>query len=52
MHKFHCFFREDDVSNRSRCDLAARVQEAKSNYVHGLTKSGGLKELMEDMESD
>ena len=35
-----------------RENLAARVQEAKSNYVQGLTKSGGLKELMEDMESD
>ena len=37
------------VIELKRENLAARVQEAKSNYVHGLTKSGGLKELMEDM---
>jgi hypothetical protein len=35
-----------------RENLAARVLEAKRNYVQGLTKSGSLKELMEDLESD
>ena len=35
-----------------RENLAARVQEAKSNYVQGLTKSGSLKELLKDLESD
>jgi hypothetical protein len=35
-----------------RDNLAARVQEAKSNYEQGLTKSGSLKELLKDLESD
>jgi hypothetical protein len=35
-----------------RENLAARVQEAKSNYAQGLTKSGSLKELLKDLESD
>ena len=35
-----------------RDNLAVRVPEATSTYEQGRTKSGSLKELMEDLESD
>jgi len=32
--------------------LAQRAEEAKMNFEKGLIKSGGIKELLEDLESD
>ena len=32
--------------------LVQRAEEAKMNFEKGLIKSGGIKELLEDLESD
>ncbi len=32
--------------------LAQRAEEAKMNLKKGVVKSGGIKELLEDLESD
>jgi len=32
--------------------LAQRTEEAKMNLKKGFVKSGGIKELLEDLESD
>ncbi|MBU4286940.1 MAG: hypothetical protein L6406_24095 [Desulfobacterales bacterium] len=32
--------------------LAQRVEEAKMNFEKGFVKCGGIKELLEDLESD
>lgn len=32
--------------------LAARISEARENYSRGETKSGSIKELLEDLDND
>jgi hypothetical protein len=32
--------------------LVSRVQEAKNNYTKGHTKTGNLRDLIEDLDSD
>jgi len=40
------------VIELKRGKLAQRAQDAKKNFSKGLVKSGGIKELLEDLESD
>jgi Arc/MetJ family transcription regulator len=40
------------VIELKRGKLAQRAQDAKKNFSKRLVKSGGIKELLEDLESD
>jgi len=40
------------VIELKRGKLTQRAQDAKKNFSKGLVKSGGIKELLEDLESD
>ncbi len=40
------------VIELKRESLAQRAEEAKMNLKKGVVKSGGIKELLEDLESD
>ena len=40
------------VIELKREKLAQRAEEAKMNLKKGFVKSGGIKELLEDLESD
>ena len=40
------------VIELKRGKLAQRAQDAKKNFSKGLVKSGGIEEVVEDLESD
>ena len=40
------------VIELKRAKLAQRAQDTKKNFSKGFVKSGGIKELLEDLESD
>jgi hypothetical protein len=43
---------DSNCTQLKREKLALRAEEARKNFEKGLVKSGTIKELLEDLESD